>query len=237
MMILHQPRLIILKPHKVAGTSLEIALSPFTGPDDVVSELSPAAEELRSGSGMNAGPRNHRYAWWETFSIPVADWRWARARRKWPRRFRQHLSALQVRERLPAEMWQSYAKIAIVRCPFDAAVSRYFFSSREGEGFDTFWLRNTRLLEANRRHYLIDGDEVIDRYLRYEQIDHDLAALEADYPGLSGVRQNFAQTRMHGESRPRGAKTAEYFERYPQIARLVETHCAWEIARFGYRLP
>ena len=236
MMILSKPGIIFFKPHKVAGTSLEIALSPFAGPEDVVTELSPSAEALRQKSGMGEGPRNHRYAWWEALSIPMVDWRWARRRRKWPRRFRQHMPAELVRKRIPSGKWDAFTKVSIVRCPYDAAVSRYFFSRREGQSFESFWLRNPFLLDANRRHYLINGEEVIDRYLRFEQIDSDLADLETDFPMLAGVRQNFARTRMHEGIRPPEAKALDYFARYPEIARLVETRCAWEISRFGYRL-
>jgi hypothetical protein len=44
----HQPKLIFLKPRKVAGTSFEIALSKFRDSHDIISPLARKDETLRS---------------------------------------------------------------------------------------------------------------------------------------------------------------------------------------------
>lgn len=60
MIVSHRHRFIFIKTQKVAGTSVEIALSKFLGPDDVVTPiLDPADEALRRRLGV-CGPQNYK---------------------------------------------------------------------------------------------------------------------------------------------------------------------------------
>lgn len=236
MLLLNDPRLIVLKPHKVAGTSLEIALSPFAGRKDIVTFLQPPEETQRRALGVKRGARNHAFRWYELPFVRREEWRRARKRGRLPHRFRPHITAAELRDLLPRQTWDGFTKLAIVRNPYEVALSTYYFSRREGEPFDAFWLRNPHLIGRNRHYYTIEGANVIDRYLRYEHILDDLDALERDYPMLAGTRANFERTRVHSGHRPLRSEPAEMFARYPQMARLVERQCAFEIERFGYRL-
>ena len=48
MIISHRHRYIFIKTHKTAGTSVEISLSRFAGPDDVLTPVAPRDEEVRA---------------------------------------------------------------------------------------------------------------------------------------------------------------------------------------------
>jgi hypothetical protein len=59
MILSHRWRFIFIKGRKVAGTSVEIALSTLCGPDDIVTPITPRDEVLR----FRAGGQCRNYAW------------------------------------------------------------------------------------------------------------------------------------------------------------------------------
>ncbi len=58
MIVSHKHRFIFLKTNKTAGTSVEIALSKFCGPDDVIPPLIPEDEAKRAELGRLSEERN-----------------------------------------------------------------------------------------------------------------------------------------------------------------------------------
>lgn len=58
MIYLSGQKILFLKPQKVAGTSFEIALSKFAGPDDIITPITEDDENTRAAKGF-AGPRNY----------------------------------------------------------------------------------------------------------------------------------------------------------------------------------
>lgn len=238
MILLREPGLLFLKPHKVAGTSFEIALSAFAGPDDIVTPLGlrgRADEATRKALGF-AGPRNYRWPLHRLPFLPQGEWRIARRQRQWPGRFRSHLSAALARERLGEDLWRSVAKVSIVRNPYETAVSTYYWQRREGEAFGDFWHRNEGRMGRNSHSYLIGGEEVVDFYLRYEAIDEGLAELECRWPQLAGLGGIFASLTAKSGYRPRDRSVATHFAEAPGVAALVERECRFELERFGYAL-
>ena len=59
MILSHRWRFIFIKGHKVAGTSVEMALSTICGPDDVVTPITPRDEVAR----FRAGGECRNFAW------------------------------------------------------------------------------------------------------------------------------------------------------------------------------
>ena len=57
MIISHKHKFIFVKCGKVAGSSLEIALRPHLGEDDIAT---PVAEDSESDHYQNLGPKNYR---------------------------------------------------------------------------------------------------------------------------------------------------------------------------------
>lgn len=51
MIVSHLRKFIFVKGHKVASTSVEIALSQICGPDDIITPITPVDEKLRLGGG------------------------------------------------------------------------------------------------------------------------------------------------------------------------------------------
>lgn len=207
----HSHRFIFLKTRKTAGTSVEIALSKVCGPDDVITEISPEDEALRRAAG-GRGPQN--------FESPPL-----------PRKAYNHMGAKATRELVGEEAWADYFTFAIERNPWDAVVSLYFWKYKdlpELPDFETYvneiWIEQ---LSNNRRLYRIRGKMALDRVLRYEHLDDELADVwkQLDLPGTPDL------PRAKGNARPAG----HYRELYTDASRQrVATVFADTIEAFGY---
>lgn len=124
MIISHKYKFIFIKCGKVAGTSLEMALRPHLGADDIVT---PVAEDVKNGSSSNelklterpvlTGPRNYR-------NNNDYDRRLAEAGARGI--FYEHAWAYEVKGQVSSEIWNSYYKFAIERDPRDKSLSVYY---------------------------------------------------------------------------------------------------------------
>lgn len=209
MIICHSLRLIFIKTKKVGGTSFEIALSKFCGPECVITPLMEDDEKLRAQLGFR-GAQN-----WEDHG------------------FTAHSTAAEVRAAVP-ELWRDYRTVTIWRDPFDALVSRYYWrrGDRKGVSFEDFVLRNQGLVAPNPPIAPLSGEARLDTYLRYERLADDMAAA-----GLGPVREVMRGLSAKGGVRPAGATVEAMFGGAPGAARLVAELCAEEIAAFGYAVP
>lgn len=236
MIFLHDPPLIFLKPRKVAGTSFEIALSHFAGPQDIITPIGKKEERLRAAADAR-GAQN--YGFTREDAVPVAAWERAQRRREVPSKFYNHMTASEARQLLGEEIWDNARRISIIRNPFDLAVSLYYWRGSSGRDLPEFgeWcIANIPLLAQNRESYTIDGARIADHLLRYEHIAEDIAALETAIPALTGLGDIFGKTSAKSGVRPQSATAAASFAPFPQAAAAIATAFAEEIAQYGYRL-
>jgi hypothetical protein len=178
--ISHQHRFIFIKTMKTAGTSIEIALSKFCGPRDVITSIDPQDEKIRRALGYR-GPQNE--------SVPFSQYtvrQWARfaMRGGRRRRFVNHMGARQIRGSVPAHIWRSYYKFCVERNPWDKVVSLYFWQHQtEPRPTLSEFIRAGGTQVAARRGgfelYSIDGEVVVDRICRYESLDEELREVAA----------------------------------------------------------
>lgn len=237
MILSHRHRFIFLKSTKTGGTSLEIALSRYCGPDDVITIIYQADEETRASLGL-PGPQNHL--------LPLAEHRprdVVRAlREKRPvERYYNHIPAALMRARVPVDVWNGYLKFSIVRDPFDYVVSRYFWNNRRGEHpperFRQWLLSEPERLLINRTITDIDGHSAVDAMIRYEHFATDLAAL-AERLGLPRtLPAEFAALRAKGGIRPRSATTRQMFAGFAEGVEFVMQGFADDIREYGYAPP
>lgn len=223
MLISHRHRFIYTKTVKTAGTSVEIYFEEACIP--------PGSDIVR-GHGIaetvtEAGVIGYR-------GVDPGESRWY-----------NHLPASNIRELVGPEIWDSYFKFCVIRNPFDKLVSLWWaiissderyadivrdFSSIRTEFSN--WCAGAAPNAVDRDKYMIDGQVVMDSFIRYELLLSDLERVcgRVAYPFRpeqlgqykSGLRVN---------ARP----SVEYYD--AQAAKAVHEAFGWELDYFGYTGP
>lgn len=103
MIISHKHKFIFSKPRKVAGTSVEVALSQYCGPDDIITE-NVASRDIDADEYTDYA-RNHKG-------------------------FFNHISPARIQAKIGKQMWDEYFTFTIVRNPWDMLVSRFFWNKK-----------------------------------------------------------------------------------------------------------
>lgn len=237
MILSHKNRFIFLKTSKTAGTSLEIALSKYCGPDDVITPIQLDDEAVRASLGY-PGPQN--YLKRRRQYTPRDHFRLMRGR-KAPRTFYNHIPARDVRARVGKAIWESYLKVSIVRNPFDYVVSRYFWAHEGQEvsrtGFREYLMSKPKVLHKNRRITHIDGTKAVDFMIRFEHFGDDLTEL-AERVGLPrDLHAEFSALGAKKGVRPPHATTDEMFSGFSEGIELVCAIYEEDIAEYGYAVP
>lgn len=229
MIISHDLKIIFLKTRKVAGTSMEIALSKFCGDDDIITPITAADEATRRQLGFR-GPQNYVDTSWVNVvnGKKIPYWQTKGT-------FLNHIPASIVKGMVPPSIWADYLIVSMVRNPFDVLLSAYFWDKAK-VGFEKYVQENTRIVRANIEITHIDKKSVVGFYIRYEHLEEDVCALEAKL-GKSGIWDQLKNIRAKGNARPKNAgSVAECYSNAPAAKALVHSRCAYEIERFGYTI-
>lgn len=173
MILSHSHRFIFVKTRKTASTSLERALIPHLGPEDVWTPISLPAVE-----GQNY------YSLWPADML-TAKWFRARewlGREHWLhyRYAHDHMAIRKIRRWLPTASFQTYWKFAFDRNPWDFSVSLWFYLRRKSRfklDFDEF-LHDYPVI-PNWDLYTEDGMVVVDRVFRFEELNAGVKQIEA----------------------------------------------------------
>ena len=228
MILSRKHRFIFLKTNKTAGTSIEIALSNFCGPDDIITPISPVDEELRNFVG-HRGPQHHRPAFAE---YTLGDWSIALRRMK-RKRFYSHMPGREVKLLIGDEFWNSYFKFCFKRNPWDRMLSLYAWRCKSepkptlGEFIDSPVPRDltTRGIDV----YTIDGQVTVDRVCKYEYLEAELESVRQRI----GLPEKLSLPRAKGSHRIDKRHYREILQphRHEQIAAMFRR----EIEMFGYQ--
>ena len=250
MIVSHQHRFVFLKTAKTAGTSIEVLLRRFCGPDDIVTPITPVDEQAPLADGL--APRNYANdpALEKAYCEHVAAGRLDEAlechRHATP--FFNHMSAAGLGARLGEALLRDYFVFTIERHPYDRAISRSAFdlglsAYRAGEvespGAEAVIARIRQRIAAgaardfsNWHIYAIDGRIAADAVIFYERMHDGLEAILSRL-GLGG-QIDVAASLPHfkGGIRPDGLTRAML----PQDCRAaIRRFCAREFETFGYK--
>jgi len=228
MIVCHEYKFIFLKTRKTAGTSVEVALSRLCEPGDIVTPISPKDEPLR---GPQNGPRGHRGRFNPLPELFVPGTDLTRTiRDAWRgRKFFNHMTAAQARNRLPRETWEGYFKFCFERNPWDKMVSLFHWENRGKDVPRTFQqFIDEGQLRSDLPVYTLGGEMAVDFVGRYESLQDDLNQVATKL----GIKADLTLPRAKGEHRkdPR-----PYRDVYNDTQRArIASEFAKEIALFDY---
>jgi hypothetical protein len=220
-LVSHTHRFIHLKTFKAASTSVEAHFQPWCMPS-VDDEIEHATAEVIGPTGI-VGARG-------SFSRDPSV------------RFVHHMPAEAVRAAIGRRRFRRYLKFAVVRDPYDRAVSG-FWHTLSAEERDVLARAPMSEVRAAFSDHLARGDQarwssepilairarsVLDRALRYERLASDVAALERELELPVGREI----PRYKTDRRLRDEPAAAYYDERSRA--VVASVHRWEFATFGY---
>jgi hypothetical protein len=227
MILSHKHKFIFIKTAKTAGTSIEVFLSRHCAPTDIVTPIAPPVEghQPRNYGGLiNPLP--------EILQRPDKIFSALRHSITSRQKFYNHMPAYEVRNRVPADVWNSYFKFCVERNPWDKALSHYHMhAAREGGALslDEYFARG-RFPINYFRYTDRPGKVIVDRIVRYENLLAELGEVfsQLNIP-FDGSLRVAAKSEYRTDRRP-------YQEVFNEDQRkIVEKAFAKEIELYGYR--
>jgi hypothetical protein len=176
MIISHRYKFIFIKTHKTAGSSMEMALGPLCGPDDIIAPM-----ESNLGTDI---PRNYHAT-----SMLGRAYAKSRLFRKCINRhspmlggwYYEHMPAVRVRELVGEDIWNSYHKFCFERNPWAKVVSYYHWKKlgqhRKLPPFREYVMEKTNRLPLDARLYF-EGDVcLMDEVLDFDNFEVSFLSL------------------------------------------------------------
>jgi hypothetical protein len=166
MIVSHKYKFIFIKTHKTAGSSIEMALAPLCGPDDIVTSMESNAKTDIPRNFHSGTLLSRMYSKSSIFrkcinrhSNLIAPW------------YYEHMPAKRVKELIGPEVWNSYHKFCFERNPWDKVVSYYNWKTM-GQGkslpdFKTWVMEKTHRLPLDGQLYFDGEDCLMDEVLEY----------------------------------------------------------------------
>lgn len=246
MIISHKYKFIFIKTGKTAGTSLEMALSRFMAPEDVLTTLRWPDEKKRFHSGFPTAQNFQKsLASLKVSEIPrgirslilsplTQGERRLREWRKFPKRYWDHMPASAIRENVGPEIWESYYKFSVERNPWDMVISHYFWDPKKIKQNLSFrdFIFSGQALKSNFERYTLNGILAVDRLIRYDRIYHELGEVSR----MLGLPENVGEI-LKGFSAKSGYRKNRDVESFydSETRKIVEIFFAREIRLLNFQ--
>jgi hypothetical protein len=187
LIVSHAHRFIFVKTGKTAGSSVELFLSQFCAPGDIVTGGIESNDPAFAKFKESRRPRNLNISLPRALfvSLPIPPILPSEKHRRPRLTFYDHMPALRIRRALPASTWNDYFKFTVVRNPYDRAISQYFWNNRgvkdpaAADVNDYITNRIKPYLLTNWHMYTDSRGVILDHFIRYEDIEKGLAGVLA----------------------------------------------------------
>lgn len=221
MIISHSRRFILVKSRKTASTSVERAIIPQLGAQDIWTPIS--IPPVAGQNYYSLWPVDWLTAKWSVFRDVMG-----RDSMLHHRFYFDHMPLARIRRTLPAATFTAYRKYAFDRNPWDYLVSLYFYRRRKPPvsdwDFDRFL--NEYPVIPNHDLYCEGGKVLADRVFRFEELGEGLRVIAGE-TGLSFAELPDDKRGYRGDR--------EYRSFYSAASRdLVAERFASTIALLGY---
>jgi hypothetical protein len=224
---------IFIKTMKTAGTSIELALSPYCGPEDILAPISFNHDRMRAEQGIfprgYANPRiENDYveaikSGHKAIAKRVAD----RARAKGSS---AHAVPRKIRPLVGEEFWAGAFKFAGERHPYSKVVSLAYHTYRDRGNFEEHLQRtiDTSHRYIGTRWYIdAEGKVLVDAFIRYESLQEDFDRI-TDRLGMPRCELPRARYNERDDRRPAHELLT------PEQKRIIQQKCAMEFELFGW---
>ena len=151
MIISHKHKFIFIKTNKTAGTSIEIALSKFCGPNDIITPISPEDEKTRMDLGY-PGPQNYQSRIWQYGIWNAIKWTIKGGKRP---HFYNHISAKEVISIIGKKKWDTYYTFCFERNPWDRIISLYYWVIKQNQDQQFKNLSDQRNRRDSRKEVIV----------------------------------------------------------------------------------
>jgi hypothetical protein len=233
MIVSHKHRFIFIKTTKTAGTSIEISLSRFCGPDDIITPISAQDEAIRRELDLHPQNYENYQRTLEPLEYRLGDIKTLITEGKIPTvttNFWNHIPARKIKRGLNPSIWNNYYKFCFVRNPWDRAVSRYYWNQEktgEAESLDDSLKNNDP--NSNYDIYTIKDRIAVDYVAKFENLIDELnficQKLNIPFDGwLPRAKGNVRKDKRH-YSELLNDEQAEY----------IRQKCQQEIQWFNYQ--
>lgn len=226
MIVSHQHQFIFIKTRKTAGTSIEIALSQYCGSEDIITPMSKIDEAKRSEMGFR-GPQNYLA---DKGGYSFFEWLGSlRSKNKY--QFYNHMPASIIKERIGADIWDSYFKFTFERNPYDKAVSKFFWSNKRKQKPQeiNYYLQHCETYKiSNWNLYSINDKLAVNFVGKFENLAEDLEEIRI----ILGLPGEFALPHTKDQTRKDKRHYSELLNE--ESRRRLSATCQREIELLNY---
>jgi hypothetical protein len=240
MIISHARRFIFIKTAKTGSTSLELALSKYCGPTDVITPLLPEEEPIRKQIG-GIGPQNFEYPITEASAKELV--RRFVLRKQDTGKFKEHFSAQMIREKIPRSTWDTYFNFTIVRHPYDRIVSSFYFVRKmvprlkhrryhDLDDFDQYIRYRAGDINTNWSFYTENDKSLVDFIVRFEKMEEDLEIVSERIGLQHNLYDDMKNIHTKNSFRPKGSRPEKLLTKRHKA--IIDELCSKEMELCGY---